>query len=573
MPLKFISALSQSDETIAFGPMTVLVGPNNTGKSQTLRDLRDFALGRPESALTLFKCINVVMPSAEEFQDYFNVLPAMGSPNHENVVGIDETLVNTHNLNAAIGWSKNVIKNQEQEYLRSTLGRFLISHLHAGTRFELTAPQEAYDLETEAPRHALQEFFYQRLKVQPQLRQAFTEAFGVDLALDWTAMKRWYFKVGRAFGELSESLNELAQQLRAGKRLKEQGDGYQSFVGILMAAIIFPKRILLLDEPEAFLHPKQARVLGRLLGQLSIDRPAQIIVSTHSSAFMWGVVNENNSANVLRLKRSADTTLYTQVPASTVTELTRTPLLSSQPVLDSLFHQGVVVCEGDPDRAVYQFVAHRTLSGKGGEDLLFIHTNGKDAADKPIKLLRKAGAPVAVIVDIDILNASAPLDKIVKALTGVDIPKRLEEQRAEINSWVLAMPEDQFLEKLLAGVETWINSSHTDVRSSRSRLETTLRTMTSKWGVVKKEGISFFKEDKLTAVRKFIDELARLGVFVVPCGELEQWIDTGMKKGKEWNREALTMLQTEGCPPELEAFVQRVVAFLFDSGSIGSSTY
>ncbi len=97
--------------------------------------------------------------------------------------------------------------------------------------------------------------------------------------------------------------------------------------------------------------------------------------------------------------------------------------------------------------------------------------------------------------------------------------------------------------------------------------------MTSKWGVVKKEGISFFKEDKLTAVRKFIDELARLGVFVVPCGELEQWIDTGMKKGKEWNREALTMLQTEGCPPELEAFVQRVVAFLFDSGSIGSSTY
>lgn len=569
MPIEFVSALNRNDEVINFGPMTVLVGPNNSGKSQTLRDLKDFALGASESTLTMFKSIEMAMPSKVDFQNHFHLLPCDNSPANENTVGLSESLVKVHKINSSIGWSQKIIESTDEANQRRSLGKFLISHLHAGTRFELTAPQEAYDLETETPTHALQEFFRRRLDVQPQLRQAFTEAFGRDIALDWTAMKRWYFKVSHSFGDLSESLNELKQQLKVGQLLKEQGDGYQSFTGILMAAIIFPDRTLLLDEPEAFLHPKQARVLGRLLGKLSITRSAQIIVSTHSSAFMWGVVTGNENANVLRLNRTNDTTRYTQVPATTLGSLTRTPLLSSQPVLDSLFHQGVVVCEGDPDRAIYQFVAHRTLDGNGGENMLFIHTNGKGASDKPIELLKTAGAPVAVIVDIDILNATGPLDKIIKALTGAEIAKELEELRAEIGEWVLQMPEEQFLQKLLDGVNEWITSTHTDARTSRKRLESTLKTTTSKWEVVKKVGTSYFTGDQLTAVENLIEELAKIGVFIVPCGELEQWIDTGNTKGREWNRKALEKLQMEGCPPQLKSFVQRVIEFL--SGTVSAA--
>lgn len=572
MPLKFVSATNHNNEEIAFGSITVLVGPNNSGKSQSLRDLRDFVLGGPENALTLFKSINVTMPSQEEFRNHFHVLPNKHSLTNEDIVGIDESLVKNHNTSGQVDWSKQIIESTNPKFQRQTLGRFLISHLHAETRFQLTAPQEAYDLETESPKHALQEFFRRRLEVQLQLRKSFTEAFERDIALDWTAMKRWYFKVGSAFGELSESLDGLKQQLLAAKQLKEQGDGYQSFAGIVMAAIIFPDRPLLLDEPEAFLHPKQARVLGRILGQLSIDRPAQIIVSTHSSEFMWGVVSGNDNADILRLNRTGDTTHYTQVPASTVKALIRTPLLSSQPVLDSLFHTGVVVCEGDPDRAVYQFVAHRTLGGSGGEDLLFIHTNGKGAADTPVELLKGAGAPVAVIVDIDILNARSPLDKVVKALTGADISGELEERRAEIGKWVLQMPEDQFLKQLLDGVNAWISSTHTDARSSRKRLEATLKATTSKWDVVKRQGISYFTGDQRIKVESLIEDLAKIGVFVVPCGELEQWIDTGASKGKEWNRKALEKLQNEGCPKELGAFVQRVIDFVLPPAAATVST-
>jgi len=177
-------------------------------------------------------------------------------------------------------------------------------------------------------------------------------------------------------------------------------------------------------------------------------------------------------------------------------------------------------------------------------------------------LLRGAGAPVAVIVDIDILNASVPLGKIVKALTGAEIAVELEERRAEIGKWVLEMSEDQFLKRLIDGVNAWIKSTHTDARSSRKRLESTLKATTSKWEVVKKVGVSYFTGDQLAAVESLIEDLAKLGVFVVDCGELEQWIDNGASKGKEWNRKALEMLQTDGCPPKLETFVQRVIDFL-----------
>ncbi|MCC4593048.1 AAA family ATPase [Xanthomonas campestris pv. cannae] len=572
MPLKFVSAVNHDDEVIKFGEITVLVGPNNSGKSQTLRDLRDFALGSPEEKLTLFKSIEVEMPSGGDFKGYFNVLDSKGSPTNEVVAGLDESLVKNHTINSQIGWWKKVVEGADQRSQRQSFGRFLISHLHAGTRFELTVPQQAYDLETESPEHALQEFFCQRLEVQPKLRKAFAEAFERDIALDWTPMKRWYFKVGKSFGEISESLKDLRQQLSSSQLLQEQGDGYQSFAGILMAALVFPSRVLLLDEPEAFLHPKQARVLGRLLGRISIDRPAQIIVSTHSSAFMWGVVNENNDASVLRLNRTENQTRYTQVPAETVTGLTRTPLLSSQPVLDSLFHKGVVVCEGDPDRAVYQLVSQRMLGDKGGDDLLFIHTNGKGAADTPIQLLRSAGAPVAVILDIDILNASSPLDKVVKALTGIDIPEEIEKKRAEISRWVLQMPEEEFLGKLLDGVRDWIASPHSDARSSRKRLEATIKEMTSKWDVVKKAGESYFVGEQLVAIRGLMKDLTSFGIFVVPCGELEKWIDTGASKGREWNRKALEKIQTEGCPADLEIFMQGVVDY-FNVSAANAAIY
>ncbi len=126
----------------------------------------------------------------------------------------------------------------------------------------------------------------------------------MDIALDWAAMRRLYLKVGPAFGSIPEARTELDALLRDAPELSVQGDGYKSFAGVVLAMLTFPNRLLLLDEPEAFLHPAQARVLGRWLAAHAKTRTAQMIVASHSADFLWGIVSANAGATVIRLNRS-----------------------------------------------------------------------------------------------------------------------------------------------------------------------------------------------------------------------------------------------------------------------------
>ena len=50
-------------------------------------------------------------------------------------------------------------------------------------------------------------------------------------------------------------------------KLQEQGDGMRSFASILLHTFTSDYSITLIDEPEAFLHPPQARVLGKMLAK------------------------------------------------------------------------------------------------------------------------------------------------------------------------------------------------------------------------------------------------------------------------------------------------------------------
>lgn len=49
--------------------------------------------------------------------------------------------------------------------------------------------------------------------------------------------------------------------------LQDQGDGMRSFASILLDTFTSDHTITLIDEPEAFLHPPQARLLGKMLAK------------------------------------------------------------------------------------------------------------------------------------------------------------------------------------------------------------------------------------------------------------------------------------------------------------------
>jgi hypothetical protein len=53
--------------------------------------------------------------------------------------------------------------------------------------------------------------------------------------------------------------------------LHQSGDGIRSFAGTLVAATCGAHPLLLIDEPEAFLHPPQARRLSRAIARSTAE--------------------------------------------------------------------------------------------------------------------------------------------------------------------------------------------------------------------------------------------------------------------------------------------------------------
>ena len=73
--------------------------------------------------------------------------------------------------------------------------------------------------------------------------------------------------------------------------LHEQGDGMRSFILVLINAIISNYSIVFIDEPEAFLHPPQAQLLGKILSKdLPLER--QLFLATHSEDFLKDCFNK-----------------------------------------------------------------------------------------------------------------------------------------------------------------------------------------------------------------------------------------------------------------------------------------
>lgn len=56
---------------------------------------------------------------------------------------------------------------------------------------------------------------------------------------------------------------------------------------------------MLIDEPEAFLHPPLARQVGELIGDFGDEK--QIFGSTHSVEVLKGILLKSSDVNVIRI--------------------------------------------------------------------------------------------------------------------------------------------------------------------------------------------------------------------------------------------------------------------------------
>jgi hypothetical protein len=305
-------------------------------------------------------------------------------------------------------------------------------------------------------------------------------------------------------------------------------------MGLVLTTITSLHFVLLIDEPEAFLHPPQAYLLGRtLLGERPPD--TQLLFATHSSDVVRGLLNTTDSAvHVVRLIREGDINHAAVLRADEIRELWNDPLLKYSNILDGLFNDVVVVCEGDADCKFYGSIVEALTEGKQAPQILFTHSGGKARIPKIVSALRSIRVPTMVIADFDVLQDEQELRRIVEALGGswASFAKDHQVVKSAIDGKSRSLDTafvKQEVEKTLAAIKT-PKLSEQDIDALRAHLK-----MTTGWAETKIAGISAVPSgDAAAAVRKLLENLIKIGLFIVPVGELERFVSSVGGHGPAW---------------------------------------
>jgi AAA domain, putative AbiEii toxin, Type IV TA system len=306
-------------------------------------------------------------------------------------------------------------------------------------------------------------------------------------------------------------------------------------------------KVILIDEPDAFLHPPLARRLGGTLTTLASERNGNVVASTHDSNFLMGCVQAGKPVNIVRLTYRGGVATARLLEADRLRSMMRDPLLRSTRVMDALFHQGALVCESDPDRAFYQEINDRLLAENhvAAADCIFLNAQNKQTIRRIIRPLRDMGIPAAAVVDLDIITKNKHndlRDLMEAAYVPNGLVKSLGQMRGEV--------EAAFSAKTLSPKRAGINSLD---QSQRETAEVLLR------------------------------DLCEYGVFLLPVGELEQWLSfLGVPSDNpEQKRDWLpTVFDRMGNDPDTTgylkpgsddvwAFIQRIAGWVADPARKG----
>lgn len=341
-PFRISSLTFNDDSRIDIGDarIVVLVGPNNSGKTRALQEMEHFLKQVTVAPDALFALrgmtINKPMTGADLtrwFRNNRTLWPDPNVPQRQMVGGygtgdfpLDQVFMNWH---------------QDQIYL-GALAPFLLRTLWCGERLSYLGAASRPEPGA-VPNHPLQ-FLLRNQSMLNAYRDAFWNAFGMHVIIDaWGNSIRMRLSRDSTQDDYKAISNsglpdpDVVRRLSRLPFIETQSDGVRSFSGILLTLMTGQYPLVLVDEPEAFLHPPQARLLGKYLGQLHLE--GQVFVATHSLDVLLGLLQTHpEDVLVVRLTRKSETTSPHILPPSRLAAIWRDPLLRFSRALASMIH-------------------------------------------------------------------------------------------------------------------------------------------------------------------------------------------------------------------------------------------
>ncbi|MBO3663858.1 ATP-dependent nuclease [Microbacterium stercoris] len=504
-PLFAINSLtSNAGDTVSLprAAVTAIVGSNNAGKSRLLRDIELVLRDSQAQPVTLAQ-IGATTPVAEpaaELEEWLDANAVRSTGQN----GVPQWSPTTGDSKLTMRDFKVYLDQTPYSYRRfpflGTASSFFLHLTSAGALATHAAGSAPVGPTRRGGMNPLGHL-YRDGDLEAELDTLSRSTFGEGLMLD-RANAEFRLRVGDVgvpVPLLNHPTREYADAVLALPTLDEQGDGMRSFVGLALLVMARPPGVLLIDEPEAFLHPGQARALGRWLGGAARGRELQVIIATHDRDFLLGLLEADAPVNVVRITRHGDKNRLAQLPPEEIQQVWADPVLRYSNVLQGLFHRQVVVCESDGDcrffGAALDEVALASDRRAIADDVLFVPGGGKQRVAAIANALGRLRVRSRAIVDFDVFRNRDQLRAIVESVAG---------------SWSTDMANDYV----------------TMVRPIQQG---------SIWERVKNQGlVAVPPGEPNAAAQRLLAALAAVGVYVVPVGEMEGFDRSQSLHGAAW---------------------------------------
>lgn len=496
--------------------IVVFVGSNNTGKSQSLRDIFnslsfdhgnkvvtrvDFLYHNPEGIEEIVKEQSLTTPIGNyyAYSGYQYEIQSISLPNF---------------------WKKKLVDEN--------IKRFLVSMVKTEERLTTSSPKEMVDIgeKRKYPLHYIidsnnrqtvsdifEKIFNQKIFCEDRGSKMLTLHMGSEIDFN---------KEGMTAQQVSDEFYKRMGDL---PKIHEQGDGIRSLVGLLLNLMMPNYTMFLIDEPEAFLHPPQARILGESIPGLLGEK--QAFISTHSIDLIKGLLTSaEQRVKIIRLRRDGNSNPVYQLQSPDLNAIWKDPIMRHSNILDGLFYHHTILCESDSDCQLYAAM-YSYLKGiqNSYSDALFTLCNGKGRMKPLSRTFKSLGIDYRIVPDLDFFNDKGLVKAVFENCGGKwdSIKDDYQVLYEAMNMPDGTLPFDSFINKVREMVEErgWNEMTKPSIKKLGVELP---KLLENQWDKLKHNGLDVIKEPKVReAADRLIIAMNSVGIYPVTEGELESF--------------------------------------------------
>ncbi|WP_189524845.1 AAA family ATPase [Nostoc sp. 'Peltigera membranacea cyanobiont' 232] len=308
---KLTRLVFNNGEEVQPGNLTVIIGPNNAGKSRTLKDIaHKTTRNTPPPGIVVSEVEWTTPQNLQELREAYSL--ERYQDEHANWM--------FRTLAPELSEERQVIANfwfEDQLISQFLSNKSLFAH-HFGiamvafitTEHRLQLVKEAASAAHEKQEaNLLQTFYNAESSLENDIQKLVKRAFGKEIKLDFTVPQRLLLRVGDDFSLIPSDPRDARQPMQGYDKLDDQGDGIRSFVGITTALLAIKRNVFLIDEPEAFLAPPQAFRIGEFIAEQANSK-RQIILATHSADLLRGLLSKRTDLTIIRIDRRDKTNYF-----------------------------------------------------------------------------------------------------------------------------------------------------------------------------------------------------------------------------------------------------------------------